>query len=1255
MRPLFPGRTGLPIVAGVAAMLMAIPPASASDHATASSSTDNVVVTGRAHSGSSPRTVTLITGDRVTVTPGGDGRASVTVQGPGGHRADARITTQNGDTYVYPFAAERYVSAGLLDTDLFNVTRLIADGYDDDRSKGLPVILTYSSDARRKLAAPSLPDGATGARALTSIDSTATTQDHDQAAEFWADLTGRATAQAAAKATASGPALSGGVRKVWLDGKVKADLADSVAQIGAPEVWAGGDTGQGVDVAVLDTGYDTGHPDLDGVVADSRSFVPGEDVDDHHGHGTHVASTIAGNGAASGGKEKGVAPGVRLHVGKVLSNAGSGSDSWIISGMEWAAREAKARVVSMSLGSDQPTDGTDPMSQAVNELSAETGTLFTIAAGNAGPYEGTVAAPGAADAALTVGAVDSSDAIADFSSRGPRFRDDAMKPEITAPGVDILAARSQWAPFGTGSYATLSGTSMATPHVAGVAALVAAEHPDWNGARIKDALVSTSVATPDIPADSGGNGRVDAVAATGSTLVATATADAGIHPPGGASGGTVTRTVEWANSADTAVTVTPRVDAPGAPEGLFTVTDRQLTVPAHGTASTTVTTTLDRAPAGSRFTGHVEGVVDGKAATRTLLAVSTRDEYHHLRVHVTDRAGDPMVGLVMYQRKGDEFAQALYTDLDGVLDTVVPPGTYTVWTWGAVRGVHGESSFGRALLARTGVVVADADTDATLDGTKLRRTQVVTPKTSTDSDIRMDFSQSFKDGSPAITDTATVGDGFDSVWALPMPKASGGDLAYTVRWRMQQPLLALSSGDQVFDDLWLQPGSGRPAEGARTLPAVFAGNGTAAEYAAAGAKGKVAVVRFVADDDDRVAAAAADDQFTAAQKAGVALLVVVNDQNGRLREPVRRTDLVIAGISRTEGETLIGRIQDSRTGSVPMRVVGHAETDYLYDLVHTWHGTIPQTQTYAPAEHRLARVDVGFRNEPGTEVDEFRYDIQPYLGVKVGGTRLSTAGAERTDWVTPAGEATWMEEAANGIRSIQFSGLVDYPAGRTTDVQWFGPVEHPRINESQWLPRRDGDALDVTIPAWGDGGRDHAGVVGPGTTSQVNELYRGGDLVTRTEGGWLGGDVPAASGRYRLVTSTERTEGYPYSTATRTEWGFTSATPRTDDPQVLPLLQLDYGIRTDAGGAARRDAELTVSASPLPGASAGRVSTDAVEVSYDDGRTWHKLALRGADDGAARVRLDAPRRAEFLSLRVRASDKRGDTVTQTVIRATGLA
>ncbi len=122
-----------------------------------------------------------------------------------------------------------------------------------------------------------------------------------------------------------------------------ADLAESTAQIGAPKVWAEGNTATGVDVAVLDSGVDAEHPDLGG--PDRRgqhSFVPEEPTSlDYKGHGTHVASTIAGTGAASGGSEQGVAPGVRLHIGKVLDSEGSGQDSWIIAGMEWAARRGE--------------------------------------------------------------------------------------------------------------------------------------------------------------------------------------------------------------------------------------------------------------------------------------------------------------------------------------------------------------------------------------------------------------------------------------------------------------------------------------------------------------------------------------------------------------------------------------------------------------------------------------------------------------------------------------------------------------------------------------------------------------------------------------------------------------------------------------------------------------------------------------------------------------------------------------------------
>ena len=105
---------------------------------------------------------------------------------------------------------------------------------------------------------------------------------------------------------------------------------------------------------------------------------------------------------------------------------GYGQDSWIIDGMEWAAHNAK--IVSMSLGSTEPSDGTDPMAQAVNNLSEETGSLFVIAAGNTGA-EG-IGSPGAADAALTVGAVDKSDNLAWFSSRGPRFGSSGLKPDL---------------------------------------------------------------------------------------------------------------------------------------------------------------------------------------------------------------------------------------------------------------------------------------------------------------------------------------------------------------------------------------------------------------------------------------------------------------------------------------------------------------------------------------------------------------------------------------------------------------------------------------------------------------------------------------------------------------------------------------------------------------------------------------------------------------------------------------------------------
>ncbi|MFD7472404.1 S8 family serine peptidase [Streptomyces sp. NPDC059837] len=1198
--------------------------------------------------------VTLITGDKVTVVPrAGDGPGTITVQGPDGGPTGARVLTVGGDTYVYPDSARPYLASGVLDDQLFNVSRLVADGYDDAALKHLPLIVTYGgkevsvSTLRRRAVA--MPGDVTDVRPLTSVNGVAFAADREDTDALWSALTGTESDSAKAPGADADAVLHGGVAKVWLDGRAEATLSDSVAQIGAPEVWAGGNTGDGVDVAVLDTGYDPGHPDLKDAVEDSESFVPGEDVTDRHGHGTHVASTIAGSGAASDGKEKGVAPGVDLHVGKVLANEGYGYDSWILAGMEWAARDVHARVISMSLGSSENADGDTVLARAVNELSAETGALFTIAAGNDGPGAQTVRSPGTADAALTVGAVDSSDALADFSSRGPRYGDDALKPEITAPGVGILAARSQYASNGSGYYMSASGTSMATPHVAGVAALVAAAHPDWTGSRIKDALVSTAKPTPDISADDGGNGRVDAAAAT-ATLTATGKIDAGIHSPG-TDKGTVQSTATWTNTGDQAVTVDLAVDAPGVPAGVFTVSPSRIEVPAHGTATATVTTDLDKAGDLHRWTGRLTASAEGTALTRTLLGVSTRQQLFHVRTKVTGRSGEATDGVLTFYRKGDEYA-GTYLYGNSHSDELLPPGLYTVYADFRVEGTHGAASAGYARMVIPQVKVTGT-TDLVLDGTKLKEVKTVTPKKTENFSRRLDYYREFKDGS-SVADSSLIGDGYDSIWTAPTTAPSDGEQYLTARWRNQEPLLTVTAGGQEFDDLWIMPGSTKLPEDDYTLDVIHPGDGLAEDYEGVNAAGKAAVVRWDSDDEDT-----ADDQIRAAQTAGVKLLLFVNDLDGRLREPIIKSSIEVVGLSRTNGDKLMASVDASTTGSVPVRAVSRPDTDYLYDLVRTWKGRIPANPVYAPTTGQLARVETSFRNPTGREVYENRYDVHPWTTYQVGTNRLSTAGAHRTDYVSTDSTFSWTEEGELQSLSYSASGPVTYPAGSTTDVEWFGPVVRPRINDSVQPPVRTGDQLDVTIPSWGDSGGSHTNYAAFGSTDTTQEtsLYQG-DTLLAEGGAGVSATVPAKKGTYRLVHTATRTAtaAFPYSTATRTEWTFTSAAPRnSDDSEQLPLVQVDYTLPTSDDGKAAADALLLVTPLHLEGGSNAALHTRKVEVSYDDGASWTTARLSGRGNGKVSLRLHAPVSAQYLTLRVQAGDSRGNTVTQTVVRAAGIA
>lgn len=547
-------------------------------------------------------TVTLITGDRVKVSKDTGGHPAVAVEPadiPGRHVVFSAWTGPGGEVRVVPSDMAPLLGS-VLDERLFDVSELIRDGYDDAHAASLPLIVQHGPGAR-----VAAPDGASvrAGRELTSIHATAIGEIRSKAAAGVGTalaLAGR-SALAGHKAVGTLGGALAGIQHVWLDGKVKADGLDwNLQKINAPAAWSTGATGKGVKVAVIDTGIDTTHPDLSTQVTESVNFSDAPDALDHVGHGTHVAGTIASTGAASGGARKGAAYGASLLNVKVLNDDGEGMDSSIIAGMEWAAQHG-AKVANLSLGG-QPTDGTDPDSQALNQLTTQYGTLFVVAAGNNGrPH--TIATPGAADAALTVAATDRDDAVARFSSRGPRI-DGAFKPDISAPGDGIVEDRAAGTSLGSPVdqyYTTLSGTSMATPHVTGAAALLAQEHPDYSAAQLKSVLQSSSHTlggpAPGVVFGSGqGAGRLDAAAALNQQVVP----DHGAFDFGRLlcdSTAPMTRQVTLNNtgkadaSFDLSSQLTALSNLQAAPAGMVTLSADHLTVPAGG--SKTLTLTLD--------------------------------------------------------------------------------------------------------------------------------------------------------------------------------------------------------------------------------------------------------------------------------------------------------------------------------------------------------------------------------------------------------------------------------------------------------------------------------------------------------------------------------------------------------------------------------------------------------------------------------------------------------------------------------------
>ncbi|WHT21302.1 S8 family serine peptidase [Crossiella sp. CA-258035] len=1186
--------------------------------------------------------VTLLTGDRVRATQRADGRWRLTVDPVRGGTPFAFQqfpVTRHGrtDWYLVPDRATRLVAEGLLDRELFNITGLIRQGYDDARSDTVPLLVQYPEGGLTGRSRE-LP-GTTAQRELPGLGLAAVAEKKASATDFWRELTHQGPA-----------ALSGGARKIWLNGKVSASLDQSVPQVGAPAAWQAGFTGKGVTVAVLDTGVDDTHPDLAGKVKHSKDFSGKGNVKDGNGHGTHVAATTVGTGAADGGKLKGVAPEADLAIGKVLGDDSRGTFDAVLAGMEWAAAEVKAKVINMSLGGG-PTDGDDPLSQAVNTLSRKHNALFVISAGNSGS-SGSIGSPGAADLALTVGSVTKSGSRSEFSSQGPRAGNGAVKPEISAPGSDIVAARATGTTMGepvNDRYTKASGTSMAAPHVTGGAAILAQQHPGWTAEQLKSALVSTSVPVSGNGVFAVGGGRMDLAKAVAAKVLASPSAvNAFLKWP---STTTQTRTVTYTNPGSTPLTLNLKLDladtagAP-APAALAKLSANTLTIPAGGQAAVTITLTPRTANQGSY--GGVLTATDGTTTVRSLVGAHEEGEHYDVSTKVLRQDGAPATpadGQIFLVRQQD----GLNLSIAPGTGARVPPGTYSVMGWVHTPRPGAEPSV--ATFANPEVKITKA-TALNFDARQAKQVKISTDQPAArGGTVLAQMRLRIKDTGEHFSAGVQADPRFAHVSSYSTPGISSPAFGYANTAQLTEPGLELFTEGAQRSELDARWAFGSPQEPLEVkLASVHAGSGTAADLAKVDAKGKFVVISMPNGTSYQEALQRVANVKAAGGKAAAIAL----DDGASLRGRAAAADqdelpaLVLYG---SHGPKLV---QHAKTGAA-VSLTWRLSSKHRYELAFPATGKVPAKLDHQVRTADLAAVTNAYYGYGATEPPSVEATVDTPVG-RIGAewSSAAVASAERVEHFTPG---DW-ELAVRSYRaeSGHLLGRLRLEAGKSYRQEWNKAVNGPGFvgttsnelgKDHPWAWAKN-DKIDVIVPWWSDAA-GHPREAGPGWSLDkgTTTLYDGnGQEIGRHNAPGRGVFARGVSQGYRLVADVTRdAPWWRTSTKISATWTFPQPNAAT---APLSLLSVRYAPPVDLRNLAPGDRDFAIPVTVPRQDGPGEATSLAVDYSTDEGATWQQAKVDKTGAGWT-VTVRNPAKG-FVSLRAKAVDG-SRTVEQTVLKA----